>query len=100
VINNLENFNISDELVFMLREMLIKDPMKRLSSYQLLTKYRQKLLNKSGNAGQIKYSPAKTISKIELTVDHSKNDVDPRTRKYSPEMNLSKREKIKYLYIL
>ena len=75
--------------------MLLKDPMKRSSSYQLLTKYKSKLTNEVGVAGQIKYSPVKTMSKIELTVETSKNEVDIRNRKYNPEMNFSKREKIK-----
>ena len=95
MINNLENFNISDELVFILREMLLKDPIKRSSSYQLLTKYQSKLLNKTEHAGQIKYSPVKTISKIELTVDNSNNDKESRKNRYNPKMNFSKREKIK-----
>ena len=55
--------------------MLVKEPTKRSSSYSLLTKYRNKFLEyvDSPNLPQVKYSPVKTISKIELTLDQSEN---------------------------
>lgn len=83
----------------MLRQMLTKDASRRSSSFQLLSTFRSKFsdLSDSANAPPVKYSPAKTISKIELTVENSQQDSShpARHRKYSPDMNLSNRGKIK-----
>jgi hypothetical protein len=99
IINNLENFNISDDLVLMLKDMLIKDPAERASSFDLLNKYRQKFMdhNDVNQASNVKYSPVQTISRIDLTVENSKEEVkrNIQKRKYNPEMNLSNRNKIK-----
>ena len=75
--------------------MLLKDSSKRSSSYQILTKFKNKFDDKGENHQQakVKYSPVKTMSRIDLTVETSRND--PRNRKYSPDFNMSKKNKIK-----
>lgn len=83
----------------MLREMLLKNPTQRSSSYQILTKYRNKFDDHSDNAQNptVKYSPVKTMSRIDITVENSRNEQksDPRQRKYSPDFNMSNRNQIK-----
>lgn len=81
----------------MLRQMLAKDALRRASSFELLSRFRAKFdaARHAADAPQVKYSPVKTISKIELTEEQSQQAEQPRMRKYSPEMNLSTRGKIK-----
>lgn len=83
----------------MLRQMLAKDASRRSSSFRLLSNFRPKFVDlaDSANAPPVKYSPVKTISKIDLTVESSQQGPSnpQRHRKYSPEMNLSNRDKIK-----
>lgn len=79
--------------------MLLKNPIQRSSSYQILSKYRSKFNDNSENNQNptVKYSPVKTMSRIDITVENSRNEVksDPRQRKYSPDFNMSNRNKIK-----
>ena len=97
--DNLENFNISDELVDLLRQMMGKDPSARVSSYALLNKFRGQFVNSGEQVepNQVKYSPVQTISRIELTVENLKDQMkeNVKARRYSPEMNLSNRNQIR-----
>lgn len=90
MITNLENFNISQDMIDLLRWMLEKNPSRRLSSYELLNKFhvRFSLQAKSIKNLGVKYTSAKTYSRIDINDGYAENEVQQ--PKYGTERGLQK----------